>query len=172
MTQATPPGWYPDPGQKNDGPATERWWDGTAWTDRVRPAGGAAAWAPRAAAGATAGPATGAGHRGRSLPRAPGLSGHTRPAPSARRRRLRAGIAVAAAVAVLAGIGVGVYALTDDGSGGNDAGAAQQDRRGPDDRNDPFGDSGGGGGGGGEDGRSPAPDSRTGRSRRRSTAAR
>ncbi|MGQ4427487.1 DUF2510 domain-containing protein, partial [Streptomyces violaceoruber] len=37
MTQATPPGWYPDPGQKNDGPATERWWDGTAWTDRVRP---------------------------------------------------------------------------------------------------------------------------------------
>ncbi|MFC9052138.1 MULTISPECIES: DUF2510 domain-containing protein [Streptomyces violaceoruber group] len=160
MTQATPPGWYPDPGQKNDGPATERWWDGTAWTDRVRPAGGAAAWAPPAqppgqppvqppVQDTAAGP----------YPVHPGYPGIPVQPPSARRRRLRAGIAVAAAVAVLAGIGVGVYALTDDGSGGNDAGAAQQDRRGPDDRNDPFGDSGGGGGGGGEDGRSPAPDS-------------
>ncbi|MFE1251331.1 DUF2510 domain-containing protein [Streptomyces sp. NPDC058735] len=37
MTQETPPGWYPDPGQKSDGPATERWWDGRTWTDRVRP---------------------------------------------------------------------------------------------------------------------------------------
>ncbi|WP_255311302.1 DUF2510 domain-containing protein, partial [Streptomyces viridosporus] len=26
MTQVTPPGWYPDPGQQNDGPPTERWW--------------------------------------------------------------------------------------------------------------------------------------------------
>ncbi|MET9145882.1 DUF2510 domain-containing protein [Streptomyces sp. NPDC004042] len=48
MTQVTPPGWYPDPGQTNDGPATERWWDGKAWTDRVRPAGPAAAWGPPA----------------------------------------------------------------------------------------------------------------------------
>lgn len=40
MTQETPPGWYPDPGQTSDGPATERWWDGKAWTDRIRPAGG------------------------------------------------------------------------------------------------------------------------------------
>ncbi|PAM97726.1 hypothetical protein CJI59_32900, partial [Streptomyces sp. Alain-F2R5] len=46
MTQATPPGWYPDPGQKQDGPATERWWDGKAWTDQVRPAGPAAAGGP------------------------------------------------------------------------------------------------------------------------------
>ncbi|MER6130053.1 DUF2510 domain-containing protein, partial [Streptomyces sp. NPDC001795] len=38
MTQVTPPGWYPDPGQTSDGPATERWWDGKAWTDRTRPA--------------------------------------------------------------------------------------------------------------------------------------
>ncbi|MGW0582648.1 DUF2510 domain-containing protein, partial [Streptomyces sp. NPDC002920] len=38
MTQVTPPGWYPDPGQTNDTPATERWWDGSAWTDRTRPA--------------------------------------------------------------------------------------------------------------------------------------
>ncbi|MFI6010986.1 DUF2510 domain-containing protein [Streptomyces sp. NPDC051243] len=46
MTQVTPPGWYPDPGRKSDGPPTERWWDGKAWTDQVRPAGSAADWAP------------------------------------------------------------------------------------------------------------------------------
>ncbi|MET8569330.1 DUF2510 domain-containing protein [Streptomyces sp. NPDC004783] len=59
MTQVTPPGWYPDPGQKSDGPATERWWDGKAWTDQVRAAGPAAAWAPPTppAAGAPGGPA-------------------------------------------------------------------------------------------------------------------
>ncbi|MFB7601130.1 DUF2510 domain-containing protein, partial [Streptomyces sp. NPDC056160] len=48
MTQVTPPGWYPDPGQTSDGPATERWWDGKAWTERTRPAGSAAVWGPPA----------------------------------------------------------------------------------------------------------------------------
>lgn len=43
MTQETPPGWYPDPGQTDQGPATERWWDGGTWTERTRPAGPAAA---------------------------------------------------------------------------------------------------------------------------------
>ncbi|MEN3583389.1 DUF2510 domain-containing protein [Streptomyces sp. ZYX-F-203] len=47
MTQATPPGWYPDPGQAPDAPAAERWWDGGAWTDRIRPA---AATAPEGTA--------------------------------------------------------------------------------------------------------------------------
>jgi hypothetical protein len=47
MTQVTPPGWYPDPGQTIDGPATERWWDGKAWTDQTRPAGSGAEWGPR-----------------------------------------------------------------------------------------------------------------------------
>ncbi|MFJ5260266.1 DUF2510 domain-containing protein [Streptomyces sp. NPDC088387] len=46
MTQVTPPGWYPDPGQTSDGPPTERWWDGKAWTEQTRPAGPAAAWGP------------------------------------------------------------------------------------------------------------------------------
>lgn len=46
MTQVTPPGWYPDPGRKSDGPPTERWWDGKAWTDQVRPAGSAAEGTP------------------------------------------------------------------------------------------------------------------------------
>ncbi|WP_405749871.1 DUF2510 domain-containing protein [Streptomyces sp. NBC_01020] len=32
MTHTTPPGWYPDAGL----PATERWWDGAAWTAHTR----------------------------------------------------------------------------------------------------------------------------------------
>ncbi|NGO07024.1 DUF2510 domain-containing protein [Streptomyces sp. HC44] len=98
MTQVTPPGWYPDPGQTNDGPATQRWWDGRTWTEQTRPAE-SAAWGPPAY------PPSGGPYPG-SLPDTP-------------RRRLRTGLAIAAAVAVLAGIGGGVYALTaDDGSGG------------------------------------------------------
>ncbi|MFE7901511.1 DUF2510 domain-containing protein [Streptomyces sp. NPDC057424] len=46
MTQETPPGWYADPGQTSDGPATERWWDGRTWTDRIRPAQPPATWGP------------------------------------------------------------------------------------------------------------------------------
>lgn len=32
------PGWYPDPAT----PGTERWWDGSAWSDRTRPLEGLA----------------------------------------------------------------------------------------------------------------------------------
>ncbi|MGI5467793.1 DUF2510 domain-containing protein [Streptomyces sp. CA-132043] len=34
----TPPGWYPDPGHTGNGPAPERWWDGSAWTEQTRAA--------------------------------------------------------------------------------------------------------------------------------------
>ncbi|KES08929.1 hypothetical protein BU52_02445 [Streptomyces toyocaensis] len=128
MTQVTPPGWYPDPGHTNDGPATERWWDGAAWTDQVRPAGPATAWGPPA-------PGTAAGA---ALPAHPV---HPVPPPSGRGHRVRNGIAVAVAVAVLASIGVGVYALTDDGGGGGSTAS-----RGPGGRDGrPDDDSGGGG---------------------------
>ncbi|MGW8888077.1 DUF2510 domain-containing protein [Streptomyces sp. NPDC055749] len=36
MTQMTPPGWHPDPGHSGIGPAQERWWDGSRWTDQLR----------------------------------------------------------------------------------------------------------------------------------------
>ncbi|MGW1818530.1 DUF2510 domain-containing protein [Streptomyces sp. NPDC002125] len=32
----TPPGWHPDPGHSGIGPAQERWWDGSHWTDQLR----------------------------------------------------------------------------------------------------------------------------------------
>ncbi|MET7455318.1 DUF2510 domain-containing protein [Streptomyces sp. NPDC005574] len=158
MTQATPPGWYPDPGQTSDGPATERWWDGKAWSDQTRPAGSAAAWGPPtlppAAGGQPAYPAYSTG---------PYPAG---PAPAGSRRGLRTGTAVAVAVAVLASIGVGVYVLSEDDGGGG--GTASQ--QGPDGQGGPgggqggpFGGSGGTGGSGGSGGSggaspSPSPD--------------
>ncbi|MFE9675170.1 DUF2510 domain-containing protein [Streptomyces sp. NPDC006259] len=144
MTQVTPPGWYPDPGQTSDAPPTERWWDGGAWTDRTRPAGSAAAWGAPAQA-----PTVGAFPAYPAFPSAP---------PTGSRRGLRTGTAVAVAVAVLASIGVGVYALTRDGGGSDTTGTAQGPggRGGPGGSGgqDPFGDSGGSGGSGGA---SPSP---------------
>lgn len=158
MTQATPPGWYPDPGQTNDGPPTERWWDGKAWTDQTRPAGTAAAWGPPAqqlpGGPQPAPPAYGADY--------PGYPAYPVQPPTAPRRGLRTGIAVAAAAAVLASIGVGVYALTkDDGSGaGSDRAGTQQGQGGQNGgQGGPGGGSGGPGGSGGSGGpgESPSP---------------
>ncbi|MGW3088706.1 DUF2510 domain-containing protein [Streptomyces sp. NPDC001108] len=42
MSNATPPGWYPDAAT----PGGERWWDGTAWTAHLRPTAPAAPPAP------------------------------------------------------------------------------------------------------------------------------
>ncbi|MFJ6539616.1 DUF2510 domain-containing protein [Streptomyces sp. NPDC091385] len=131
MTQVTPPGWYPDPGQPHNAPPAERWWDGTAWTAQVRPAGHGTYPAPPAY------PAT-----------AP------YPPPPTPRRGLRIGIAVAAAVAVLASIGVGVYALAKDSGGGHDRAGAGQERRG---RGGPEGSAPGDRGGPGDPGSSPSP---------------
>lgn len=78
------PGWYQNP---QDAPATERWWDGTTWTDHTRGAGASgpggaapAAGASGAAAGGAAGGAAGAGAYGATAPGA-GAPGPTGPAP-------------------------------------------------------------------------------------------
>ncbi|MEW2305037.1 DUF2510 domain-containing protein [Streptomyces sp. NPDC006655] len=150
MTQVTPPGWYPDPGQTSDGPATERWWDGTAWTEQTRPAGSGADWGPPPpqqppavgpypAADGTYPQADGAyPQAGGTYPQVggaypvysaaqppyPGYPGYPAAAPAGR-RGLVTGIAVGIAAAVLVAIGVGVYALTADG-GDNGGQASQQ----------------------------------------------
>ncbi|WP_369217565.1 DUF2510 domain-containing protein [Streptomyces flavofungini] len=103
MTQMTPPGWYPDPGQAAGASPTERWWDGNAWTDQVRAAGGAQ---PQA-----------------TQPAFPAYPAYPAKTPARQRRGLRVAIAAGAVLVVLAGIGGGVYALTsdDDGDGGGTA---------------------------------------------------
>ncbi|KPH98991.1 Protein of unknown function DUF2510 [Actinobacteria bacterium OK074] len=144
MTQVTPPGWYPDPGQTSDGPATERWWDGKTWTDRTRAKGSATVWGPPeqepaagtfpAAApegdpvpdGAPA-PDVLASPDGGAAPATPAWTapdGTVYPAypatpPVGGKRRMRTGIAVGVAAAVLVSIGIGAYALTRDGGDSN-----------------------------------------------------
>ncbi|MFM9445761.1 DUF2510 domain-containing protein [Streptomyces acidiscabies] len=59
MTQAIPPGWYPDPGQTSDGPSSERWWDGGAWTERTRVVGAEVDAAVEPDGSASPGPSTG-----------------------------------------------------------------------------------------------------------------
>lgn len=115
MTQVTPPGWYPDPGQTTDGPRTERWWDGNVWTDQVR-AVGSPAYPPAAPTGAPQGAPQGAPGAYPAYPSYPGQ-------PTASRRGLRTGIAVGVALVVLAGIGGGVYFLTADDDGDDDSAA-------------------------------------------------
>ena len=155
MTQVTPPGWYPDPGQTSEGPATERWWDGKAWTDRTRPAGSAAVWGPPAQT-----PAAGAEPAPSPYP-ADASAYPTYPAypaqpPAASRRGLRTGIAVGAAVVVLACIGVGVYALAgNDGSGGGSSAQPGQGQGGPGGEGGSSGGQGGPGGQGGGSGGGP-----------------
>ncbi|WP_371574897.1 DUF2510 domain-containing protein [Streptomyces sp. NBC_01314] len=167
MTQVTPPGWYPDPGQTSDAPATERWWDGKTWTDQIRPAGSAAGFGPPVhppGAGPyppSAGPyPPGAGGH----PGYPGYPGYPVSPP---KRGLRIGIAIAVAAAVLASIGVGVYALTrgDSGSEGSTTsqGSGGQNGQGGTDGGSggpgsSSGGQGGPGGSGGSDGQTPAPD--------------
>ncbi|MEU6512133.1 DUF2510 domain-containing protein [Streptomyces sp. NPDC046942] len=165
MTQVTPPGWYPDPGQTNDGPPTERWWDGKAWTDQTRPAGTAAVWGPPPQP-APAAPAPSPVFGAQPEPAAPGGYGEapgygTYPAypaepPAGSRRRLRNGIAVTVATVVLASIGIGVWALTKgDGGGSGDRAGSQQGAPGGQNggqsggQGGPFGGGSGGSGGSG-----------------------
>ncbi|MEU6257167.1 DUF2510 domain-containing protein [Streptomyces sp. NPDC047043] len=160
MTQVTPPGWYPDPGQTSEGPATERWWDGKAWTEQTRPAGSAAVWGPPAQA-----PTAGASPADPAYSSYPTYPAFPAQPPAAPRRGLRTGIAVGAAVVVLACIGVGVYALAGNDSSGGGSANSQQGPGGTGGQGGPGGSSGGQGGPGGGNGgsggsggtQSPAP---------------
>ncbi|WP_255950461.1 DUF2510 domain-containing protein [Streptomyces odontomachi] len=138
MTQATPPGWYPDPGQTSDGPRAERWWNGSAWTDQVRPAQVAGPYAPPAyPAGAPMMP--------------PG-------APGAARRGPRTAIAAVVAVVVLACIGGGVYALTgNDKAGESSAPKPETSHNGGGLPHGPGGSGGSGGSGEPDTPQSPGP---------------
>lgn len=90
MSSAPPPGWYRDPSY----PLTERWWDGTAWSDHRRTPAGAPVTAPAPA------------------PAAPP------PVPPAGRPGRTRVIALTAAGAVLAASAVtAALLLRDDGSG-------------------------------------------------------
>lgn len=169
MTQVTPPGWYPDPGQTNDGPPTERWWDGKAWTDQTRAAGTAATWGPPTQPPAAGGPHPAAPaappvHGAQpGYPAYPAYPAHPAPGPAGSRRGLRTAVAVTAATAVLACIGVGVYLLAGDhGSGDADRAGSRQGATGGQDggRGGGFGGPGGSGGSGspgGSGGASPSP---------------
>ncbi|MFJ4922928.1 DUF2510 domain-containing protein [Streptomyces sp. NPDC088725] len=68
MTYSTPPGWHPDPGHTGEGPRSERWWDGSAWTDEVRSTT-PPAWGPPALPPYPAGPppGPGSGNRGKRI---------------------------------------------------------------------------------------------------------
>ncbi|GAA3646696.1 DUF2510 domain-containing protein [Streptomyces iranensis] len=102
MTMNTPPGWYPDPGYAGNGPAMERWWDGSAWTEYTRDASGAA----DPAFGPPPPP---------YLPGRQGGHGHSR----GRGPRIAAlSVAVAVVVAAIAG---GIVLLGDGGDGGGNA---------------------------------------------------
>ncbi|MEU9986593.1 DUF2510 domain-containing protein [Streptomyces sp. NPDC048045] len=149
MTQVTPPGWYPDPGQTNDGPPTERWWDGRAWTDQTRLVGTAATWGSPAQQ-----PAGGMQPAPPGYGAQPGHPWYPVPPPPAPRHGLRTAIAVAAAAAVLVSIGVGVYALTkNDGGNSSDRAGSRQGQGGQNGgQNGPGGGSGGPGGSGGSGG--------------------
>lgn len=131
MTHATPPGWYPDPGQIPGGPPSERWWDGTTWTEHVRAPGGATS--PAAPA--------------------PAYPGYPQQPPGPARRRMRTVVVAVVALVVLAGIGGGVYALTAGDDDGDDnakspasSAPSEPDRGGDGDEPDGPGES-----------RSPAP---------------
>ncbi|RVU28884.1 DUF2510 domain-containing protein [Streptomyces antnestii] len=168
MTQVTPPGWYPDPGQQPQGPRTERWWDGSVWTDQTRAAGAGAAPAyPQAAAPGA--PPQAYGYP--QIPQAPGQAGYpgypgypAYPEPRSR-RGVKIAIAAGVAVVVLGGIVGGVYALTSGGGGGKGDRADRSSSpsgspglpQGPGDGPGGSGGSGGSGGPGGSGGGSGAP---------------
>ncbi|MGP3980340.1 DUF2510 domain-containing protein [Streptomyces sp. KR80] len=145
----TPPGWYPDPGHTGPGPALERWWDGSTWTDYTREAQALAlSDAPpgQPGLGSYQPPSPPLPDFGLMEPSGPPLSGFGSPPTGGRSRGRTIAIAGGATVLVAAIVG-GVMLLgggDDDGSdqaGPNPSTSSQQ-------QSPPDGGSAGGRGGG------------------------
>ncbi|NJQ01428.1 DUF2510 domain-containing protein [Streptomyces zingiberis] len=103
----TPPGWYPDPGQPGDGPASERWWDGSGWTDHTREAEAGGTFPPSGGFGPPPGPPA---YGFRAEQARPGGS-----------RSTRIAVLVAAAVVLVAAIAGGIVLLGSGDGGGTAA---------------------------------------------------
>ncbi|WP_327291991.1 DUF2510 domain-containing protein [Streptomyces sp. NBC_01198] len=105
MTTTTPPGWYPEPGHTGNGPAMERWWDGSAWTEYTRTAPVQQA-APQVYPGYPGDP---------GYPGYPGYPGDGKGAPGGKRTGTMV-IALVASLVLIAAIVAGVLVLgKDDG---------------------------------------------------------
>jgi hypothetical protein len=106
VTTTTSPGWYPEPGQSGNGPAMERWWDGTAWTEYTRTA-------PTDAA--------------QAYPASPGDYGYgygdqlASPGGGGGRRPSNVVIAIVAALVLIGGVVAGVLVLGKGSSSSNNA---------------------------------------------------
>ncbi|MFG2911852.1 DUF2510 domain-containing protein [Kitasatospora sp. NPDC048298] len=128
MNNATPPGWYPVPGP-DGAPGHERWWDGTAWTNDVRPVQGGSYGYPglEAHSGPPAYPAQQPYPAHQAYPAYPaqpqpylavdhGHPGPGYPPVAPAPQRVKPGVVIAVAVAVLAvGGGVAGLALSHGG---------------------------------------------------------
>ncbi|MFD4138421.1 DUF2510 domain-containing protein [Streptomyces sp. NPDC058572] len=104
MSMTTPAGWYPDP----NAPATERWWDGTAWTAHSR---AAQAPGPVPQAGSPQGDAHGVGF---GAPAVPVHRPAATPGTGARSRSTHTLALATAGVVLVAAVAAGAVLLGKD----------------------------------------------------------
>ncbi|WP_159029951.1 DUF2510 domain-containing protein [Streptomyces marincola] len=117
MSATTPPGWYSDPSHTGQGPAPERWWDGSAWTGHTREAGTGPAVSATAPGGTPLGPAPYPPGGTPGAPPPPPFAPQAPQAPQATARRgPRAGVVVGG-LALAAALVAGALALPGDGDG-------------------------------------------------------
>ncbi|MEU6081218.1 DUF2510 domain-containing protein [Streptomyces sp. NPDC047108] len=146
MSITTPPGWYPDPGQAIQGPALERFWDGSTWTDYTRePQGAVASQIPPSHHGF--GPPQ---PSGQFFTPGTGMPAWT-PLPPEGGSRGKTYMIVGAAAVLVAAIITGIVTLNGGDDGPDQAGPRPTPTAGqPDDQGGNGGNDGGDGGGGGD----------------------
>ncbi|MFI6349408.1 DUF2510 domain-containing protein [Streptomyces sp. NPDC050560] len=109
MSMTPAPGWYPEP----NAPGTERWWNGTAWTEHRRPAPPPGPYAPQPPAVSQA-PAAPRQPVAPQPPPAPAGFGPAPSMPPPRRGRARTYALAATAVVVVGAVVATVLLLTGD----------------------------------------------------------